>query len=224
VALFFFFWAHPVGNKLLRLSTIASGFVFVGGALLIWWPRGGVRYALLTASALFTILLLLPSRQVSQDSLQRRYTRALGRYEGTLYVWGGENRLGIDCSGLVRQGMVDAAFQEGLMTLNGGLVRQSFALRWYDCSADALKNEYRGFAVRLGEAKALHEFDHSSLRAGDFAITSDGVHALAYLGDERWIEADPGAHKVILARKGDANPWLARPVVLMRWSVLAKNQ
>ncbi|MBI3986575.1 MAG: C40 family peptidase [Lentisphaerae bacterium] len=32
--------------------------------------------------------------------------QCLRRYEGTLYVWGGENRRGIDCSGLVRKKVI----------------------------------------------------------------------------------------------------------------------
>ncbi len=223
-ALFVVLWVYPIGNKLLRLTTIAAGLVFFTGALWFWWEKKPLRNGFLAVVAVMLALVLLPSRSVSQDSLQQRYTQSLGKYEGTLYVWGGENRRGIDCSGLVRQGMVDATLREGLLTLNGGLIRQSLALRWYDCSAEALKDEYRGFAVTLGETKALHQHDHAGLQAGDFAITSDGVHALAYLGNETWIEADPGTHKVILAKKGDANPWLARPVALMRWSVLAKSQ
>jgi len=223
-ALFMVLWVYPIGNKLLRLITIAAAVVFFSGALWFWWQKKAVRYPIVIGAALLLGLVLLPARAITADSLQQRYTQALSKYEGALYVWGGENRRGIDCSGLVRQGMVDATFREGLATLNGGLIRQSFALRWYDCSAEALKDEYRGFAVKLGETKALHQHDHAQLQPGDFAITSDGVHALAYLGNETWIEADPGAHKVIQAKKGDANPWLSRPVALMRWSVLAKSE
>ncbi len=223
-ALFVLLWIYPIGNKLLRLTTIATGFSFITGALWFWWEKKQVRNPLVAIAIMLLVLLLLPARSVTQNSLQQRYTQALGKYEGTRYIWGGENRQGIDCSGLVRQGMVDAAFNEGLATLNGGLIRQSLALRWYDCSADALRDGYRGFTMKLEETQSLHKYDHSELQKGDFAITTDGVHALAYLGNDAWIEADPGAHKVIVAKKGDANPWLARPVVLMRWSVLAKKQ
>lgn len=222
--LFVVLWAYPIGNKILRLTNLAAGMVFYSGALWFWWQQKRVRYILLGGAIVTVGVLALPSRAASPAALQKSYIQALERYQGTRYIWGGENRRGIDCSGLVRQGMVDASFREGITTLNGGLIRQSLALRWFDCSAEALKDEYRGFAVRLGETQALHQHDHSQLRPGDFAITADGVHALAYLGDEQWIEADPGSHKVILAEKGDANPWLARPVVLMRWSVLAKSE
>lgn len=172
-ALFVVLWVYPIGNKLLRLTMLAAGLVFFSGALWFWWGKKAVRYPIVIGVVLLLGLVVLPSRSVSQTSLQQRYTQALGRYEGTLYVWGGENRRGIDCSGLVRQGMVDASFREGLATLNGRLIRQSFALRWYDCSAEALKDEYRGLAVKLGETKALHQHDHAQLQPGDFAITSD---------------------------------------------------
>ena len=202
--LFVVLWAYPIGNKLLRVTSLASGLLFFSGVLWFWWKNTSVRYLILTGGGLLVGAGLLPGRGISVSSLQQRYTQALGRYEGTRYIWGGENRRGIDCSGLVRQGMVDATFHEGLTTLNGRLIRHSLAMRWYDCSAEALRDGYRGFSVKLGEAMALDQHDHTMLQLGDFAITSDGVHALAYLGNETWIEADPAVHKALPACDIDA--------------------
>ena len=53
--------------------------------------------------------------------------------------------------------------------------------------------------------------------SGDFAIVARGVHALAYLGDHTWIEADPGAGKVIVVRTSDKNTWLDSSAVFVRW-------
>jgi len=40
---------------------------------------------------------------------------------------------------------------------------------------------------------------------------------MAYLGNRRWIEADPDAHKVIEVVLPTDNPWFKTPVVFVRW-------
>lgn len=40
------------------------------------------------------------------------------------------------------------------------------------------------------------------------------------LGNGTWIEADPGAHKVIEISLPTTNAWFRVPVVFMRWSWL----
>lgn len=46
------------------------------------------------------------------------------------------------------------------------------------------------------------------LLAGDLADTVEGQHILAYIGRDRWIEADPGYHKVTIETVPDSdNPW-----------------
>ncbi|MFN2599036.1 MAG: NlpC/P60 family protein, partial [Pyrinomonadaceae bacterium] len=52
--------------------------------------------------------------------MRRAYIASLESYEGTRYVWGGENSRGIDCSGLVRRGLINADFHEGVVTANPG--------------------------------------------------------------------------------------------------------
>ena len=52
--------------------------------------------------------LCLPGRTVDRTVLRQTYVQCLKEYEGSLYFWGGENRIGIDCSGLVRRGLINA--------------------------------------------------------------------------------------------------------------------
>ena len=59
-----------------------------------------------------------------RKTLRQKYVDSLVRYEGTKYVWDGENRLGIDCSGLVRKGLIDAAVRAGISTWNPRLIRR----------------------------------------------------------------------------------------------------
>lgn len=60
------------------------------------------------------------------------------------------------------------------------------------------------------------------LEPGDFAVTSDGVHVLAYLGDRRWIQADPAAGEVVVDETPSDDRWFRAPVHVMRWVALAE--
>jgi cell wall-associated NlpC family hydrolase len=145
------------------------------------------------------------------------------KYEGTRYVWGGENRLGIDCSGLVRKGLINANIRLGLQTLNPRLVRSALDLWWHDCSAKALRDEYRNYTARLSQAQNINDIPPDLVLPGDLAITSDGSHVLAYLGDKTWIEADPNEMKVIAVEIPSDNMWFKTPVYLVRWSQLLED-
>lgn len=58
---------------------------------------------------------------------------------------------------------------------------------------------------------------------GDFAVTSDGVHVMAYIGDQTWLEADPDVKKVIKVKAPSDNPWFSEPVNVMRWAQFAQT-
>jgi hypothetical protein len=72
----------------------------------------------------------------------------------------------------------------------------------------------------LFASSSIDETDHSKLQPGDLAVTTDGVHILAYLGNTTWIEADPILGKVIKVSVPTDNPWFNRPVAFIRWSWL----
>ena len=50
-----------------------------------------------------------------------------------------------------------------------------------------------------------------------------GLHVLAYLGNNRWIEADPGEGRVIEVgpTEMNENPWFQQAVVFVRWRWLS---
>jgi hypothetical protein len=52
---------------------------------------------------------------------------------------------------------------------------------------------------------------------GDMAVTNGGAHILAYLGDRKWIQADPSANKVIVESIPSNNGWFKRRVNIVRW-------
>lgn len=62
------------------------------------------------------------------------------------------------------------------------------------------------------------------LLPGDLAVTSDGVHIMAYLGNEQWFEADPAFGEVVILRKGESDQWLQTSVELLRWRCLGNDQ
>ena len=169
--------------------------------------------------------LILPGRKVDSNSLVKRYIDSARQYEGVGYVWGGENYLGIDCSGLVRKGLIDANLREGVLSANPACLRKAFELWWYDCSARALKKSYRNWTEPLFKASSINQLDHHLLQPGDFAVTMDGIHTLLYLGNREWIEADPGIGKVILVTVPvEDNVWFNMPIQILRWKQLAAKK
>ena len=217
-------WIFPISYRVSRCTMLILMVAVWCGALLLfgkskWVQVGSIALALLLAAA-----LLLPGRNENAAKLRQEYVAALEKYEGTRYVWGGENWAGIDCSGLVRRGLIDADFKRGWKTANPGLLRASLALWWFDSTAKALGEEYRGQSRHLFDAASISGLDHSKLLPGDFAVTSSGVHTLAYLGNEVWIEADPGVGKVIRLKVSEGHVWFNGPVRLMRWRQLQSEK
>ena len=137
------------------------------------------------------------------------------------YEWGGEGRGGIDCSGLPRKALLDATLERGLATANPTLLRRAVGLWWNDLSARAIGARHRKSTVSVTSGEAIRSMDVAPLSPGDLAVTTDGVHLLAYLGDDRWIQADPLAGEVITVGSDDDNSWLRKPVNIVRWRVLA---
>lgn len=211
-------WVCPVTYRMNRAAMISLLVALWAGAFWLWKSKWA-KAACLGLLGLAGLAAILPGSKPESSRLRADYVRALRSYEGTSYVWGGENRFGIDCSGLVRRGLIDASLRNGFSTLNLALVRQSFSMRWYDCSAKALMEECRNQTRRLFRAESIQKLDHSKILPGDFAVTADGVHTLAYIGESVWIEADPGARKVIVVNAHENVGWLRLPVHIMRWRV-----
>ena len=115
---------------------------------------------------------------------------------------------------------MNAMFARGVRTLDGGLVRSAIDLWWNDCSAQALGEGYRSLTTHVADTRSLNELDHTLVTPGDLAVTQSGVHILAYLGDGHWIQADPGAGKVITLPAPARNGWFQSPMKIVRWRAL----
>ena len=212
----------PVSNRMTRLATVLLAGVVWFGAIPLFWRHTALRIAVITLTAVCGALFLLPTRGVpATEALRADNVAALQRYDGARYVWGGENRLGIDCSGLVRRGMIDGLLARGVLQFDPGLVRQALSLWWNDCTAAALGRGDASLTRPVLETESINALDHSRILPGDLAVTKSGLHVLAYLGENTWLEADPLAMRVIRVTAPSAdNVWLQGPVRIVRWRFL----
>ena len=211
----------PINNLSLRLGLLAALLGVWIGCFFFGRRKKIFCVVLLLLTFLCVGFFICPGRDYDRKQLRDAYVDALRSYEGTKYIWGGENWLGIDCSGLVRAGLMKANFQSGLRTLNPGLIRFALSLWWHDASAEALGQEYRQLTKHLLAATSLNELDQDKVNPGDIAVTLSGVHVMAYLGDRQWIEADPGIGKVVIVQVPErTNPWFQETFKILRWREL----
>lgn len=214
----------PINNGPLRIATVGILIFALAFAIYGFRKVKPIFYGLIALALAVGIFLLTPGKKFAADQLTESYLRALRSYEGTRYIWGGENKLGIDCSGLVRAGLIKANLQQGVLTLNPALLRRSMSLWWHDCSAKSLGEEYRGFTKRILSSAEINSLDENQILPGDIAVTKSGVHVLAYLGNHQWIEADPDLKRVIIIHTPDKkNAWGDEPVQILRWTQLQPN-
>jgi len=224
LVLFVAVWLFPVSNDMTRAADLALLLVVWFGLIGLCWRQHALRFSLCGVTLLAGGFLVFPGRSLpAADALRTDYVAGLRRYEGVNYYWGGESPKGIDCSGLVRRGLIDSLFFRGLRTLDPGLVRRALLLWEDDATASALGQQYDGLTVHLFETPGINQLDHTKILPGDLAVTRDGAHIMAYLGENRWIEADPTVGRVItVSVPANDNDWFCRPMNLVRWNVFSQ--
>ncbi len=224
LALFFAVAVYPLSNLLTRVAGVTLALVVWLGLLGLCWKQRAVRWFLLALTVAAVAFLGLPSRALpAAEILRAEYVHALRRYDRIPYFWGGESIKGIDCSGLIRRGLIDSLFLGGLRALDPGRVRLALAIWWQDSTAAALGAGAGAKTVPVLDAPSINQIDHQRLQPGDLAVTTNDAHILAYLGEQTWIQADPGEGRVVaLAVPGKDNIWFRAPVRVMRWAVLTR--
>lgn len=220
---------YPIRFGSLRaLLVVGVAALWLGGAFLVLAAlqrRKSSRRAFAFAMLPFALPLftLLPGQHDDVAALRREYVRQLRAYTGTTYVWGGETRRGIDCSGLLRCAMINARVRRGLHG-HPALLRAAFALWWRDNSARDFKDN-RALTQRIISAQSLNALNQNRaqlalLQPGDLAVTQSGAHCLAYLGGKTWIEADPNllqGNAVVEVTTPSRNAWFSQRVQIVRW-------
>lgn len=94
---------QPIGTKLRYLIYMGALVVFTVGVVVLFWKQKPMRYVVFAGIGVLLLSFALPAASPnSSDSLRVDYVANLRELEGSPYVWGGENRRGIDCSGLPR--------------------------------------------------------------------------------------------------------------------------
>jgi NlpC/P60 family len=218
--------ACPLRSTSIRLSIIALGGLVCFGMLLLIWRELWLRLPILLGFFLFLAFLCAPARsRFDHENLRQAYVADLKKYDGVKYVYGGENSLGLDCSGLVRSAMVKALRIYGTRRPDAGALRSSIRLWWRDCNAIDLGKGRTGDTFPIGTGEYAKLRDHDRIAPGDLAVTESGSHVLAYLGDETWIEADPTIGRThIFSLTGQFAPLGDERVRFVRWRWLDPSE
>ncbi|MDF1751553.1 MAG: NlpC/P60 family protein [Verrucomicrobiales bacterium] len=212
---------NPVHSTFYNLAFLGCVVATWVGITILVWKRKPLRYGALILLLLVATPFLLPGRGVDAASLSDDYVHRMTEFEGTPYHWGGENSRGIDCSGFPRRALRDALLASGIRTLNGRCFRLWAEQWWFDASAKALSEGYRGYTTPIGNTGTIEQMNDENLIPGDLAVTTSGVHILAYVGNGKWIQADPGIGAVkTLDGRSDDNVWFRTPVTTHRWQLL----
>jgi hypothetical protein len=211
---------QPLHNGWLRYGLPLTLLVMWVGLLMRVWDRRKWRTVVLCLPVLLALPFVMPGRELDRGRLTDHYLASMRRFEGTRYVWGGEGGRGIDCSGLPRRALRDALLDQALRG-NGRAARMWLEQWWYDTSAMAMGQGYRGFTRPTGVAGPLWKIDPSLMQAGDLAVTQSGNHVMIHLGGGDWIQSDPTPGKVITGRPDQVeNPWFRSVVSVHRWTAL----
>jgi len=210
----------PVNSCSNRIGILIAAGGLVLGSLVFAWKRRVAILSLVATYLVIGLFLLAPGRPPeTMSELRKPYIEALASYEGVPYVWGGETRFGMDCSGLVRKGFEDALLKKGVLSLNPFLVRGAIDLWWNDTSAKEIGKGYDGRTSHVTSCLSLKTLDSALLLPGDMAVTKSGVHVMAYLGGDKWIGSDPGEMKVtVFTVSGTRNGWFSCPMNIVRWN------
>ncbi len=189
-------WVVPVKTGIVRLVSLCPPLSLFAIVVFVNRKRRVPRALLCVCGLLVVLVHVLTLRASSIDP--DVYAANLVKHEGVKYVWGGEGRFGIDCSGLIRKATVDSLYGTGRW--GAGL------LVWLkDCPAKSLGAGLGAYFEEQAVYSSVRDITNPA--KGGIAITTSGVHVMAYLGDGAWIQASPSDGKVTVKDAGDEDTW-----------------
>ncbi|MHB9037802.1 MAG: C40 family peptidase [Armatimonadota bacterium] len=224
----------------IRVSIMTSGVrILLAGTLLFGAFTGMVHliklsglhpralYPAVFFIVLFVVWAVLADRPPNVLSLRSTYVKRLQKFEGTRYVWGGETTGGIDCSGLARSSLWQAMLVEGGREFNPELLGIKFWKFWWrDAGVSGILHGKYGYTKVIGYSPKLAGYDTSKIKPGDMAVASMESHVMIYLGNGKWIEANPKDGNVVInkARSDTKRHYFNTPVTFVRWKLLQERQ
>lgn len=211
----------PINRTSTKYLFLLTSTLFFITTIYVFKKNLYIKLLTILFSIIFLFIFAFEGKKIEVSVLREQYIKDLEKFENTPYLWGGESIFGIDCSGLIRRGIMDANLKLGIKTLNPLLVREAISMWFYDIAADSMMNEYRNTTQYVFSGKSVNELDYSKILPGDFMVTQNGVHTMAYIGDKIWIEADPGFAKVLKVKVPEKDlMWFKIPTKIMRWKQL----
>jgi hypothetical protein len=207
----------PYRTSLIRAGMLVLCCLAWAGLVALASRRRVLRIVLIVAPALSALLLVTNASGIpDSEALRRRFVERLTDYDGVRYVYGGENHRGVDCSGLVRAAMIRALVDRGFASLDSEMLRSAFTLWWRDTNAIQLGKGANGLTLPIRDGSSMPMRAAQDVRPGDLAVTTSGSHVLAYLGNHRWIEADPDVARVQIVDLNES-PIADQEVLLVTW-------
>lgn len=218
-------WLACRGPVVTNTNRIVAGIcilLFIASLLGTAWPHTGPRRIAIASLGAAILVIFCPwGGTVTREQERAAIVRAARQYDGAPYLWGGEARTGIDCSGLVRRAYMDASLVLALSHASPPHLRRAIRFWIFDTSARDFEGKPPVDGIRIARPASLKESVTAGALPGDAAVVGNGVHVLLYLGDDRWIQADPRLHKVRenasdepRADWGDVGAALVRPAFL----------
>ena len=214
LALLAIIFIYPVRTTSIRLAIILLALFPYAYLHIILWRKHHIGKALLGLSAII-LIWALSSYQLKPIN-PSHFINHLQSFEDTKYVWGGETSRGIDCSGLIRQAMLRSY-------LSSGRIGSAFQVWFLDCPAKNFAVQYKDLFAAVVDSGTINTLDHSLLNPGAIAVTKNGLHILAYLGNEQWIQASPNDKKVISKHHLAEDPWFQEYVEVYQLMGLSGN-
>lgn len=215
---------RPESATLTKLLGSSLGTLFIIASVLLVWQWRRIRMVAILILALVGAAIFAPGREFDRAALRAAYVDSLRAFENVPYVWGGEGRRGVDCSGLVRCGLMNACVKRGILTGNPALIRAAASVWWNDASAKSMGEGWKGFTVVLGDSKSPNLTRTEKLQPGDLAVTTNGLHVLVFLGGKRWMQAAPEVGHAAFFDAPSDNEWMKQPIKLVRWKALVNDE